>query len=97
MEAAQKRRFGIRHDKNLILYLACGILILLAAIIFIMIPKQKNGPQGEKIVNDYNQAVQLLLNPSNAKKGWRILDSLAFKENDFDAIFLMSRLYFAPS
>jgi serine/threonine protein kinase len=97
VKAAQKRRFGIRRDKNLILYLACGILILLVAIIFILIPKPKNGPQGEKVVNDYNQAVQLLLDPSNAKKGWRILDSLAFKENDFDAIFLMSRLYFAPS
>ena len=97
VEAAQKRRFGIRPNKNLTLYLAGGILILLAALIFILIPKQKNGPKGEKVVNDYNQAVQLLLNPSDAKKGLKILDSLAFKENDFDAIFLMSRLYFAPS
>ena len=79
------------------LYLTCGILILLVAIIFILIPKQKNVPNGENVVNNYNQAVQLLLDPSDAKKGWKILDSLAFKENDFDAIFLMSRLYFAPS
>lgn len=97
VEAAQKRRFGIRPNKNLTLYLTCGILILLVAIIFILIPKQKNGPNGENVVNNYNQAVQLLLDPSDAKKGWKILDSLAFKENDFDAIFLMSRLYFAPS
>ncbi len=97
VEAAQKRRFGIRPNKNLTLYLAGGILILLTALIFILIPKQKNGPRGEKVVNDYNQAVQLLLDPSDAKKGWKILDSLAFKENNFDAIFLMSRLYFSPS
>ena len=85
--------------KNKVITIAVTALLLLGILIYILIPHHHNDNSidiiKEEIVetNYYEKAVNLLSDKNTADTGRELLDSLV-KTNDWQAIFLLSRLYF---
>lgn len=102
VEAAQKKRFATKQKKPVwsVIVAVASILFIGGIIAFFVTKEKPNHNTESKIlveekVNYYEKAVVLLSEMTTANKGIRILDSLV-SENDFQATFLMSRLYFEP-
>lgn len=95
MEAAKKKRFPVKQKKPVwpIIVVVAIILVVCAVIsIFIL---QKPSAQPPKEIYTYDSAVVLLNDKATAKEGLRYLDTLVAR-GDYQATFLMSRLYFKP-
>lgn len=102
MEAAQKKHFNTKQKKPLwasIVAIASIVIICGGIAFFINREKPDHEPETNSIVenkvNYYEKAIVLLSETTTANLGIHILDSLV-SENDFQATFLMSRLYFEP-
>ena len=105
MDAAQKKRFPVKQMKRFPVKLkkpswkaivAIVSILTIGGIIVFFATREK--PEIEPIVDEvdyYEKAVELLSDTSTAKEGIHILDSLV-SENDYQATFLLSRLYFEP-
>ena len=104
VEAAQKKHYFATPKKSglPVIFTIAAILIIGCGIGFFITqkkPKVVVEPAVEEVVkvneNSYDKAVVLLSEITTADEGLQILDSLVL-ENDFQATFLMSRLYFEP-
>jgi len=102
VEAAQKKRFTTKQKKPVwpMVVAIASILVIGGVIAFFVTREKPNYNTESKVlveekVNYYEKAVVLLSETTTANKGIHILDSLV-SENDFQATFLMSRLYFEP-
>lgn len=80
-----KKRFGS------IVVLSLSVLLLFGIAYYFITPKSPTSQQ-----YSYEQVEQMLSNKETSGKGKKLLDSLA-KENDYQATFLLSRLYFDNS
>lgn len=81
---------------------AAAALLLIGMLVYLLIPHHNDNPSTEiekketektVVVNYYEKAVSLLSDKSTATAGRALLDSLA-SANDWQATFLLSRLYF---
>ena len=97
MDAAQKKRFPIKQKTTKPVIVALVSILIISGIIVFSVIKGKHTDNSivEEKVNYYEKAVELLTETATAQNGFHILDSLV-SENDFQATFLMSRLYFEP-
>lgn len=87
MEAAKARCYpASRQRLRLIPWAAAIMALAFMAVYFIKSPKPLK----------YDEIVEYLMDADKAKKGVSLLDSLA-RKNDYQAAFLMSRLYFDTS
>lgn len=102
MEAAQQKRFSTKQKKPVwpaVVAVASLLIIGGGITFFVNRDKPDQEPEPNPIVEDkvnyYEKAVVLLSATTTANQGIHILDSLV-SENDYQATFLMSRLYFEP-
>ena len=97
MEAAQKKRFPIEHKKLVWPIVVAIFSILIVGGVIGYFNSQK--PLVQSVPEEkytYDSAVVLLKDKASAIEGLRILDTLVAR-NDYQATFLMSRLYFDNS
>jgi serine/threonine-protein kinase len=92
------------HDANLIKIAGMAAsVIFIAGLTYFLWPSPKPYPDEQPVENaksfssndrlTYNDAINFLKSPSMAKSGLYILDSLS-EADDYNATFLLSRLYF---
>lgn len=84
-------------SKPIIKWIAGGIAaiaILIVAILYWPSPNPSPMPNPKTEIN-YSEAVKMLKSPETAPKGISALKSLS-EANDYDATYLLSRLYFDP-
>lgn len=105
MDAAQQKRFPVKQKKRFPVKLkkpswkaivAIASILTIGGIIVFFATREK--PEIEPIVDEvdyYEKAIELLSDTTTAKEGIHILDSLV-SGNDYQATFLLSRLYFEP-
>lgn len=74
----------------LVVAISLFALLLLGGILFLT---SRPGPQPKPQLYDYQQVVQMLCEKGSGPKGKHLLDSLV-GTNDYQATFLLSRLYF---
>ncbi len=92
MEMAENRK-----QRRPLIPLLIGLIVIAIAAIVYFIPKEFNeNPINPSVVADYTYAEQLLSNYSTAQQGFDLLQSLV-EQKDYQATFLMSRLYFDTS
>lgn len=95
-EAAQKKRFTTKQKKFVLpIIIAVTSILVIGGIIGFFVTHEKP----ETIVEEkytYDKVMGLLLDETTATEGLRMLDTLVSK-NDYQATFLMSRLYFDNS
>lgn len=97
MEAARIKRFPMKSKKTLVFILA-GLLLLGGAAYF-LIPKPPINPIDQPnptTIYDYAKVESMLQDRNTCQKGMVLLDSLV-NQDDYEATFLMSRLYFDSS
>lgn len=94
-----KESTGKENGKKKSVAIAAATLLLIGVLAFVLIPHHHDEDPIEKekeevvVANYYEKAVNLLLDKVTAEKGRKLLDSLV-KENNWQATFLKSRLYF---
>ena len=101
MEIAQAKHYPSKSKKTFAIILTC--LLLLGAAAYFILKPELNGPIIKPVKKDsvqvtysYAEVEKMLLNESSCQKGLLLLDSLV-DQNDYQAIFLKSRLYFDSS
>lgn len=92
MEMAKNRK----QKRPLIPLLIALSVIAFAAIVYFLPKEVDENPVDHSVVADYTYAEQLLSNSSTAQQGFDLLQSLV-EQKDYQATFLMSRLYFDTS
>lgn len=95
-DASQKKQFPIRQKKpSWKIAAAVASILIIGGIIGYFVTREKPAIESIVEVDYYEKAVELLSDTTTAKEGIRILDSLV-SVNDYQATFLLSRLYFEP-
>lgn len=101
MEIAQAKHYPGKSTKTFAIIIAC--LLLLGAVAYFIFMPEQNGPTTKPVKKDsvqvaynYAEVEKMLLNENSCQKGLHLLDSL-IDQNDYQAIFLKSRLYFDNS
>ena len=90
METAQARRTSRTHIKTIVAISLA--LLLIAGIILFSVTGKSSAPS----LYTYEQVEQMLRDKETGVQGKHLLDSLA-KTDDYQAVFLLSRLYFDSS
>lgn len=94
-----KEPLGNDNRKKKSVAIATATLLLIGVLVYVLMPHRHiDNPidiDKKKVVaiNYYERAMDMLLDKKTAETGRELLDSLA-KANDWQATFLMSRLYF---
>lgn len=96
VEATQAKRYPPKSKKPFFILMACLLLAGGAAYYLLSHPLPPKPDSVEKVVYDYAKVEKLLHDKTTCEKGLHMLDSLV-GQNDYEATFLMSRLYFDSS
>lgn len=89
---------GNNNLKKKSIAIAATALLFIGVLVYVLIPQPDEEPKEEEkeevvVVNNYEKTLSLLLDENTAEIGRKMLDSLV-KANDWQATFLLSRLYF---
>jgi serine/threonine protein kinase len=106
MDAAQAKRYPQKSSKTFVIIAACVLLLGGATFYFIqtgpdnpiikLVESLFSKSKSNQVTYDYAKVKEMLLNENTCGKGLLLLDSLII-ENDYQATFLKSRLYFDSS